>query len=99
MFQVVSTYQQRESSIYLGELDRITKAVVDECASSIDEALQRFKNKYHDNLRAEGSGSKLRDGYKKVEWSFREKERLHDLREKLQRNTQRLALLAGLTAQ
>ncbi|KAK0631582.1 hypothetical protein B0T14DRAFT_467625 [Immersiella caudata] len=99
LLQVVSTYQQRESSIYLGELDRITKAVVSRCASSIDEALRRFQDKYHDNLRAEWSGSKFRDGYKKLEWSFRDKERLHNLREKLQRNTQRLTLLTGLAAQ
>ncbi|KAK0743119.1 hypothetical protein B0T18DRAFT_175737 [Schizothecium vesticola] len=99
LLQVVSTYQQRENSIYLSELDRITKAVVEECASSIDGAVQRFGDKYHDNLQAEGSGSKLRDGYKKLEWAFREKERLQDLREKLQRSTQRLSLLVGLTAQ
>jgi hypothetical protein len=99
LFQVVSTYQQRENSIYLIEIDRITKAVVEECASSIDGALQRFGDKYHDNLRAEGSRSRLRDGYKKVEWAFREKELLQELREKLQRNTQRLSLLVGLAAQ
>ncbi|KAK4442462.1 hypothetical protein QBC34DRAFT_313009 [Podospora aff. communis PSN243] len=99
LLEVVSIYQQRENSIYLSELDRITKAVVEECASSIDGALKRFQHRYHESLQLEGSGSKLRDGYKKLEWAFREKERLQDLREKLQRNTQRLSLLVGLTAQ
>jgi hypothetical protein len=99
VFQVVSTYQQQENSIYLSELDRITKAVVEECASSIEGALRRFRDKYHGSLHhAEGSGSKLYDGYKKLEWAFREKEQLQGLREKLQRNTERLSLLAGLAA-
>jgi len=75
------------NSVYLDELDRITKPVVIECSVLIDGVLQHFSGQYHKGLGAEDSGSRIRDGYKKIEWTFREKERLEHLREKLRRNT------------
>jgi hypothetical protein len=92
----VATYEAREPSAYLAGLDQATKAVVDECAGLIEQAIQHFGSRYHDSLRAEGSGNKWRDACKKVEWAVREKERLLELREKLRRNTERLTLLNGL---
>jgi hypothetical protein len=92
----VATYQEREYSIYLTGLDNTTKAVVQECAGLIEEALQQFGARYESSLQPGGSGNKLRDAYKKVEWSVRERERLHDLREKLRKNTERLTMLNGL---
>ncbi|SPQ23306.1 da148293-8f97-42f1-93ff-fcc8079fafbe [Thermothielavioides terrestris] len=96
LLQVVATYEAREPSAYLAGLDQATKAVVDECAGLIEQAIQHFGSRYHDSLRAEGSGNKWRDACKKVEWAVREKERLLELREKLRRNTERLTLLNGL---
>ena len=55
------------NSVYLDELDRITKSVVIECSVLIDGALQHFSGRYHKGLGAEDSGSRIRDGYKKIE--------------------------------
>ncbi|KAK4157476.1 hypothetical protein C8A00DRAFT_40188 [Chaetomidium leptoderma] len=98
LLQVVATYQERENSVYLTGLDNTTKAVVEQCASLIDAALHHFGTRYHGGLQPEGSGSKWRDAYKKIEWSVREKERLQELREMLRKNTERLTLLNGLAA-
>jgi hypothetical protein len=46
----------------------------------------------------EGSGKKIKDIYKRIEWSVREKERLKQLRDKLQEGVQRLSLLTTLAA-
>lgn len=94
----MATYEQHGRSVYLTELDRATKTVVEECAALIEGALQHFGTRYHGSLQTEGSGNKCRDAYKKIEWALREKERLLELREKLQRNTERLTLLNGLAA-
>lgn len=92
----MATYQERECSIHLSGLDNTTKVVVDECAGLIEEALQHFQTRYNGSLQPEGSGNRFRDAYKKVEWSFREPERLRGLREKLCTNTARLTLLNSL---
>ncbi|KAG7287105.1 hypothetical protein NEMBOFW57_006610 [Staphylotrichum longicolle] len=95
---VAGSAKEYQDLLYLTELDRATKTVVEECAALIEGALQHFGTRYHGSLQTEGSGSKCRDAYKKIEWALREKERLLELREKLQRNTERLTLLNGLAA-
>lgn len=94
----MATYEQHGDSVYLTELDNTTKAVVEECAALIEGALQHFSTRYHGSLKAEIPGNKCRGVYKKLEWLFREKERLQELREKLHKNTERLTLLNGLAA-
>ena len=71
-----------------------TKSVVDECAALIKKALNGWE-KYNESLQKGGSGNKLKDAYKKVQWLW-EKEHLATLRESLQRNACRLNLLTSL---
>lgn len=94
--QVIETYQERESSPYLEGLNHVSKSVVDQTASLIQDALNHFQSRYKNSLLPGGSGKKLKDVYKKVEWSTREKERIRGLREKLQESVQRLSLLTSL---
>ncbi|KAL1841536.1 hypothetical protein VTJ49DRAFT_6965 [Mycothermus thermophilus] len=96
LLQVVATYEQCGHSVYLNELDNATRAVVDECAGLIAGALEHFGGRYHVSLQPGGSESWLRDARKKVSWFLRERERVNELREKLNRNIQRLTLLNGL---
>ncbi|KAK5660897.1 hypothetical protein OQA88_12270 [Cercophora sp. LCS_1] len=97
--KVIATYQEREPYVYLSQLDNVTKDAVRDCTDLVEEALRHFQSKYGSSLQQGGSGNKLRDARKKIEWSLREKERLRELRGKLSRNTQRLLLLCALTAQ
>jgi predicted RecB family endonuclease len=98
LMQVVATYEQHEPSSSLNTLDQVTKSVVDECGTLLQEAADRFIPRYHSSLQSGGSGRKIKDAYKKIEWSVREKERLHELRDKLRENTERLCLLTALAA-
>ncbi|RSL41160.1 hypothetical protein CEP53_012924 [Fusarium sp. AF-6] len=98
LMQVVATYQQHEFSPYLDGLDNATKSVIDQCGSLIQDTLAHIQPKYHDSLSSGGSGKKINDIYRKIEWSMREKDRLRDVREKLQHGVQRLSLLATLAA-
>ncbi|KAI0134228.1 hypothetical protein BJ170DRAFT_609022 [Xylariales sp. AK1849] len=98
LMQVVATYQQHELTPYLDSIDIATKSVVDECATSIQETLDHVRPKYHASLRAGGSGSKMRDTYRKIEWSIREKERMQHLRDRLRDGIERLSLLTMLAA-
>lgn len=93
------TYQEREYSADVNGLDNVTRSVVGECAGLVEEALEHFGTRYHDSLQEGGSGNKLRDAFKKIEYSFREKERVHELREKLREGTEKLTLLNGLAVQ
>ncbi|RSL55315.1 hypothetical protein CEP53_007124 [Fusarium sp. AF-6] len=96
--QVVTTYEKHEPSPYLEGLDQTSKSVVDRTASLIQDALDHFQSRYKNSLHLGGSGKKLKDVYKKLEWSTREKERIQCLREKLQESTQRLQLLTSLAS-
>ncbi|WAO84146.1 Hypothetical protein NCS54_00135200 [Fusarium falciforme] len=96
--QVVATYEKHESSTYLADLDQASKSVVNKTASLIQDALDHFQSRYKSSLHPGGSGKKLKDAYKKLEWSTREKERIRCLREKLQESVQRLQLLTSLAA-
>lgn len=96
--QVVETFERHESSTYLADLDRTSKSVVNQTASLIQDALDHFQSRYKNSLHPGGSGKKLKDVYKKLEWSTRERERIRCLREKLQESVQRLQLLTSLAA-
>ncbi|KAK3349545.1 hypothetical protein B0T25DRAFT_482206 [Lasiosphaeria hispida] len=96
LMHVVATYEQHEFSLSLESLARTTKTVVDECGSLIKQALDRLASKYNEALQPGGSGNKLKDGYRKVEWLVKEEDRLHELRGKLGKNTERLSVLVSL---
>ncbi|KAH7254936.1 hypothetical protein MRS44_016409 [Fusarium solani] len=98
LMQVVATYQQHEFSPYLDGLDKAVKSVIDQCGSLIQDTLEHIQPKYHESLRIGGSGKKINDIYRKIEWSMREKDRLRYTREKLQDGVQRLSLLTTLAA-
>jgi hypothetical protein len=76
--------------VYLSQLDNVTRAVIDECACLTAGGLEHFNGRYHEALQVGGSGRWFRDARKKVAWALKERERVHELREKLDRNTQRL---------
>ncbi|KAM3534343.1 hypothetical protein MY4038_002441 [Beauveria bassiana] len=98
LMQVVATYQQHELGTPLHVLDSVTKSVVDQFTTLIQDALDHLQSRYGSNLTKEGSGNKAKDIYKKVEWSVREKDRLRILHEKLQVGMERLNLLSTLSA-
>src|SRR4051812_40391964 len=54
LMQVVATYEQHEPSPWLRGLDSVTKAVIDDCAHVIQQALDRFVPRYQNNLRPGG---------------------------------------------
>ncbi|KAJ3534678.1 hypothetical protein NM208_g7444 [Fusarium decemcellulare] len=96
LMQVVGTYEKYESSPYLEGLDHASKSVVNQTASLIQSTLDHFQSRYQNSLHPGGSGRRLKDIYKRVEWSTREKERTRCLREKLRESVQRLTLLTSL---
>ncbi|UPK95737.1 hypothetical protein LCI18_006672 [Fusarium solani-melongenae] len=98
LMQVVATYQQHEFSPYLDGLDNAAKSVIDQCGSLIQDTLEHIQPKYHESLRVGGSGKKMNDIYRKIEWSMREKDRLRYTQERLQDGVQRLSLLTTLAA-
>lgn len=79
-------------------LDRVTKAVVDQFTTLIQDALGHLQSRYGSSLMRGGSGSKAKDIYKRVEWCMREKDQLRILRERLQEGMQRLNILIALSA-
>ncbi|KAK8063395.1 hypothetical protein PG996_008047 [Apiospora saccharicola] len=96
--QVIAEYQQLESCPSLTNLDAQTKTVVNECATLIQDALNRWCPKYHESLQPGGSGSTVKDALRKIEWSVREKQGIQELQDKLHRNTEKLALLTWITS-
>ncbi|KAI1164132.1 hypothetical protein F5B18DRAFT_651063 [Nemania serpens] len=62
---VVVTYEQHEPSAYLEVLDRVSRSVVDQCASHIQDALNHFQSRYQNSLHRGGSGEKIKDVFKK----------------------------------
>ncbi|KAK8079140.1 hypothetical protein PG994_002947 [Apiospora phragmitis] len=89
---------QLESCPSLGNLAAQRKSIVNECATPINDALDRWHPKYHQSLQPGGSGNAVKDAFRKVEWSVREKQALQELQDKLRKNTERLALLTGITS-
>ncbi|KAK9770307.1 hypothetical protein SCAR479_13048 [Seiridium cardinale] len=97
LVNVVATYEHY-SSPSLDDFDRLLHTVVQECHDLIQSSLNRLVPKYHDSLKPEGSGSRIRDGIRKVEWSVREKERVKELRDKLRTNGQRISILTQIVS-
>lgn len=94
----MATYQQHELNTPLQVLDNVTKLVVGELATLIQDALNHLQSRYGSSLTKEGSGKKAKDIYRRVEWCMREKDRLRMLQEKLQKGVQRLTLLSTISA-
>ncbi|KXX74530.1 hypothetical protein MMYC01_209032 [Madurella mycetomatis] len=99
LMQVVATYPQYESTPYLAGIGTTTKEVVNECGSLIQESLDRWHTKYHVSLSPGGSGNRIKDAGKKMEWSLREQERARELQNKLSRGIERMTLLSALATQ
>lgn len=96
--QVVATFAQFEKSPSLDNLEHVTKCIIDECGALIGEVLLRLREKYGESLQPGGSGSRVRDVYKKVEFSVRERERIQLLQETLNKAVTRLSLLSSCAA-
>jgi hypothetical protein len=94
--QVIAIYQHFERG--LEDLASITKSIVDDCVSLVGDVLARVKERYGDSLQSEGSGSRIRDAYKKIEFSVREKEMIQLLKDSMSRNVMRLTVLCSCAA-
>lgn len=72
--------------------------MIDECSSLVGEVLLNVRVRYGESLQSGGSGNKIKDVYKRVEFSLREKEKLQLLQEKLNGGIGRLSLLSSCAA-
>ncbi|EJT69297.1 hypothetical protein GGTG_12916 [Gaeumannomyces tritici R3-111a-1] len=79
-------------------LERDVELAVHECGDLIKAALDKLINRYGDCLGKGESGNKLKDAYKKIEFTLREKDDLIGLRRKLSETTARISLLSVLAA-
>ncbi|KAK8030024.1 hypothetical protein PG993_011315 [Apiospora rasikravindrae] len=98
LVQIVAKNRQFESYPSVANLNIETRPIVNECATLIRNALDRWFPKYNQSLQPGGSGNSVKDAFRKIEWSLREKQGLRELQEKLRKNTERLALLTGITS-
>ncbi|OIW29088.1 hypothetical protein CONLIGDRAFT_633272 [Coniochaeta ligniaria NRRL 30616] len=98
LMQVIATYEQFEDSPSLESLRHVAKAVVDECGILIGEVLHELRERYGDSLQPGGSGNRVKDAYKKVEFSVRERDRVQLLQESLSKAIGRLGLLSSCAA-
>ncbi|KAI0005667.1 hypothetical protein F4779DRAFT_597903 [Xylariaceae sp. FL0662B] len=96
LVEVVAAYQQFESNPWLDGLNSATQSVVDQCTPLIKETLDRLQMRYGDSLQAAGSGKKVKDIYKKIEWSIREQDMITNLQDNLRKSVGRLTLLTTL---
>ncbi|KAK8112668.1 hypothetical protein PG984_013194 [Apiospora sp. TS-2023a] len=96
--QVIEEQHEHGRHPSLANLDTQTRNVVNECATLMKDALDRWYPKYHQSLQPGGSGNPVKDAFRKVEWSVREKQGLKELQYGLRKNTERLALLVGITS-
>ncbi|ROV98050.1 hypothetical protein VMCG_07055 [Cytospora schulzeri] len=99
LMQVVATYEQHDNSVFMNELGRVSRDVVNQCGDLILQEINRLEARYGDYIRAQGSQSKVKRAYKMLEMSLREKESFCNLQDKLRMNTERLSLLTALAAQ
>jgi hypothetical protein len=98
LMRVIATYEQFERSHWLDSLGHVTKAIVDECGSLIGEVLRKLREKYGDSLQPGGSGNRVKDVYKKLEFSVRERDRIQLLQGSLNKAISRLSLLSSCAA-
>lgn len=85
-----------DSSIWLRDIDNLTKSVVVDCAVTIQETLNRLA-RYDTSLRPQGSGKRVKDIFIKIKW-LEEKERLAEFREKLKTGTERITMLLSVAS-
>lgn len=95
---MIATHQHYENSPALERLNDITKSVVDTCALDIQQIFDLHQSKYHSSLKIGGSGSKIKDAYRSIQWSLKEKDQLQILRQKLQFCAEQLSMLTSLAA-
>ncbi|KAL8366010.1 hypothetical protein RB595_004679 [Gaeumannomyces hyphopodioides] len=99
LLHVIATYERREqASPSLLALERDIGLAVHECGGLIKAALDKLTGRYGDSLGHGGSGNKLKDAYKRIEFTLREKDDLASLRRKLSETTARISLLSVLAA-
>ncbi|KAL8383116.1 hypothetical protein RB595_006735 [Gaeumannomyces hyphopodioides] len=102
LLHVVATYKPHSqvpaSPASLICLERDIEAAVHECGGLIRATLNKVTSKYSESLNQGGSGNKVKDVYKKIEFTFREKNDLTSLRRKLSETTAKLSLLSSLAA-
>ncbi|KAB5576011.1 hypothetical protein GE09DRAFT_1265508 [Coniochaeta sp. 2T2.1] len=91
LVQVIATYEMYDSSAWLRNIDVITKSVVEECAVSIREALDRFAT-YESSLRPGPPSNCVKDTFKKIKW-LGEKRNVEELRDKLRTGSERITML------
>lgn len=96
---VIGTSEQRDNTPWLSGLAQSTKSAVDQCAVAIQDMLDHIQPRYSGLGAGASSQGKLKDTYRKIEWSMNERKRLHELQELLSTNIQRLSLLVQLTTQ
>lgn len=99
LLHVVATYKPRsQAPASLICLERDIEAAVHECGGLIRATLDKVTGRYSESLSQGGSGNKVKDAYKKIEFTFREKNDLTSLRKKLSETTANLSLLSSLAA-
>ncbi|KAH6682232.1 hypothetical protein F5X68DRAFT_233950 [Plectosphaerella plurivora] len=94
---VIAAYQQYQSSPWMQGLGHVVQDVVEQCTAVLEGARDSWLRKYGKHLRPSGSGSWVKDTYKKVKWRW-EKQHVDKFREDLRKHTQRLGLLVTLTS-
>ena len=95
----MATYEQYESSAYLDGLSDVAKNVVEQCFGHIKDALEHFRRRYGTSLTPGGSGNRIKDVFKKVEWATKEHDRIKILRGRLRDGISRLSLIGNLVAE
>jgi hypothetical protein len=96
--QVIATYQQFQPSPWLDGLANVTKSIVAECSSLLQEVLAFVQGKYGDSLQPGGSGNTIKDICKKLEFSLKERDKIQLLNRKLNNAAGRLGLLSSCAA-
>ena len=65
----------------------------DDCADPLKGELMRLHGKYNESLQPGGSGSTMKDMFRKVKFSLQEKNSIQEVTTKLNRYTQRIGVL------
>ncbi|WYZ36717.1 hypothetical protein EsH8_II_000223 [Colletotrichum jinshuiense] len=101
LMKVLGALQEREHTEWVSDLEAIIKQTVDGCANDLREALVHFRERYDGTLGGGDGGARagFRAGLKKMEFRFREEERLQKLQDNICASTARLTLLVVLHSQ
>lgn len=68
------------------------------CTVLVRDMLSHLQTRYGNSLSTLGSGKRIKDIFKCIEWRAKETERIRQLRESLREGVQRLTLLTTLAA-